>query len=280
MLHSSLRPYTIMGGLIASLLAVTAAAGVFVPEFYAPFIARPNLVAALYVQDWVSLLAAPVLAAAIWWTGRGSRRALVIWCGVLVYTVYYYAFYVFGNVYNLFYPLYLALLGLGVYSLIGLLAGVKLTTFVAGVDARMPVRTLAAILLFALLFVPLWGSMIVQDIRAQQPRTTALVFVLDLCFLLPAITIAAVQVWRRRPLGYLLSGVLLIKAAVSGILLAVSTLWAVQLGYMALPVEEMGMYLFLTVAGSAGVVLYLRHLHGAAGTQAAPVTPLMGSAAR
>ena len=260
MLHKSLRPYTIMGSLIVLLLAVTAGAGVLVKNFYAPFITAPGFVAALWVQDLVSLLGAPVLVAAMIWTRRGSRRAFVVWCGVLVYTVYYYAFYVFGFTYTVLYPLYLALLGLGVYSLIGLLAGANLQTFATGVDAKMPVRTLAVILLIALLFVPLWGSMLAQDIRAQQPRVTALVFVLDLCFLLPAIAIAAVQLWQRRPFGYLLSGILLIKAAVSGILLAVSTLWAAELG-MPLAVEELGMYLFLTVAGSGGVFFYMRHLH-------------------
>jgi hypothetical protein len=263
MLHKSLRPYTIMGSLIAPLLVITAGAGVFIKDLYAPFVSTPGFVAALWVQDLVSLLAAPVLVAAMVWTRRGSRRALVVWCGVLVYTIYYYAFYVFGYTYTVFYPLYLALMGLGVYSLIGLLVGIDLAAFGAGVDAKMPVRTLAIILLVALLFAPLWGSILAHDIQVQQPRVTALVFVLDLCFLLPAITIAAVQLWQRRPFGYLLSGMLLIKAAVSGILLAVSTIWAAQLG-MPLAVEELGMYLFLTIAGSAGVFFYMRHLHDAA----------------
>ena len=260
MFHNSLRPYTIMGGLIALLLTITAAAGVLIQDFYSPFITQPGLVAALYVQDVVSLLAAPVLLAAMFWTLRGSRRALVIWGGVLVYAIYYYALYVFGNVYNIAYPLYLALMGLGVYSLIGLLAGVNLSAFAMGVDSKMPVRPLSAILLVALLFVPLWGIMLFADLQTQQPRATALVFVLDLCFLLPAIAIAAGQLWNRRPFGYLLSGILLIKAAVSGILLAVATMWAAQLG-MPLILEEFGMYLFLTIAGSAGVYFYMRHLH-------------------
>jgi hypothetical protein len=254
-----------MGSLIALLLAITAGAGVLIANFYAPFITAPGYVAALWVQDLVSLLAAPILVAAMFWTLRGSRRAFVVWCGVLVYTIYYYAFYVFGFTYTVLYPLYLVLMGLGVYSLIGLLAGVDLAAFATGVDAKMPVRTLAVILLIALLFIPLWGSMLARDIQAQQPRVTALVFVLDLCFLLPAIAIAAVQLWQRRPLGYLLSGILLIKAAVSGILLAVSTIWAAQLG-MPLAVEELGMYLFLTIAGSAGVFFYMRHLHDSAAT--------------
>jgi hypothetical protein len=271
MLHKSLRPYTIMGSLIAPLLVITAGAGVFIKDLYAPFVSTPGFVAALWVQDLVSLLAAPVLVAAMVWTRRGSRRAFIVWCGVLVYTIYYYAFYVFGYTYTVFYPLYLALMGLGVYSLIGLLVGINLAAFAAGVDAKMPVRTLAIILLVALLFVPLWGSILAHDIQVQQPRVTALVFVLDLCFLLPAITIAAVQLWQRRPFGYLLSGMLLIKAAVSGILLAVSTIWAAQLG-MPLAVEELGMYLFLTIAGSAGVFFYMRHLHDAAADAATTAT--------
>lgn len=250
----------IMGSLIALLLVITAGAGILIPSFYSPFITAPSMAAALWIQDLVSLLAAPVLVAAMIAARRGSRRGLVVWGGVLVYTVYYYAFYVFGYAYTVLYPLYLALMGLGVYSLIGLLHGANLQAFREGVDAKMPVRPLAGILLVALLFVPIWGGMILHDIQAQQPRVTALVFVLDLCFLLPAITIAAVQLWQRRPFGYLLSGILLIKAAVSGILLAVSTIWGTELG-LAFAMEELGMYLFLTVAGSAGVFFYFRHLH-------------------
>jgi hypothetical protein len=231
------------------------------------------MVAALFVQDFVSLLAAPCLVAAMYWAQRGSRRATVIWCSVLVYTAYYFSFYVFDNVYNVFYPLYMALLGLSVYSLGGLLVNVKLPVFAAGADAKMPVRTLSIILLIALLFVPLWGAMIVQDIQAQQARPVALVFVLDLCFLLPAIAIASVQLWQRRPLGYLLAGILLVKAAVSGILLAVSTLWGAQLGHV-FAMEELGMYFFLSIAGSAGVFFYFRHLHDA------PVQPELAATAQ
>jgi hypothetical protein len=271
MFYRSLRPYIVTGWLIAVLLVIAAGAGLFVPNLYSPFITSPNMVAGLFVQDFVSLLAAPILVAAMVWTQRGSRRALVVWCSVLVYTAYYFSFYVFDNVYNVLYPLYMALLGLNVYSLGGLLVNVKLDVFAAGVDSKMPVRTLSIILLIALLFVPLWGAMIVQDIQAQQARRTALVFVLDLCFLLPAIAIAAVQLWQRRPLGYLLGGILLVKAAVSGILLAVSTLWGAQLGH-TFAMEELGMYFFLSIAGSTGVFFYFRHLHDATVRAALPAT--------
>jgi hypothetical protein len=255
-----------MSAVLAFLLAVAAGTGVFVPNLYAHFITEPAMLAGLWIQDLFSLLAIPILAGAIWGTQRGSRRAFVVWCAVLVFVGYYYSFYVFGYIYTVLYPLYLAILGLSIYSLIGLLAGANLREFAAGVDARMPVRVLAVILLSALLFVPLWAGLLLHDIQAQQPRVTALVFVLDLCFLLPALTIAAVQVWQRRPFGYLLAGILLIKAAVSGILLTASTLYGAPLG-LPLIVEELAMYCVLTFAGLTGVYLYMRHLHG----QAAPV---------
>ena len=90
---------------------------------------------------------------------------------------------------------------------------------------------------------------------------------LDLAFLIPACTFAAVQLWQRRPLGYLLGGALLIKAPVSGVLLAVMTLRAAQIG-SSFAMEEMGMYLFLAIVGSLALGFYLRHLGGPAGQQA------------
>ena len=126
----------------------------------------------------------------------------------------------------------------------------------------MPVRFIAVILAITLLFVPLSLGMMAQDIRAQQARPTATVFVLDLAFLIPACTYAAIHVCvAAAPLGYLLSGILLIKATASGVLLSLSTLRVWQLGHR-LAVEELVMYLFLAVAGLVALVLYMRNVDG------------------
>ena len=265
MFRHSLRPHYLMGGLVALLLAITAAAGLLVKDIYQPFMSE-GLVAAQFIQDIVSLLCAPLLVAAMIYTGRGSARAFVLWVGLLVYTIYYYAFYAFDHVVTVVYPLYIALIGLGVYSLIGLLVSVDLAAFGKRVSSRMPVRFIAVVLGMTLLFVPLWLGMMAQDIQAQQARPTATVFVLDLAFLIPVCTYAAIQIWRRRPLGYLLGGILLIKATASGLLLSLTTLRVWQLGHR-LAVEELGMYLFLAVAGLVALVLYMRNVDGPKGTQ-------------
>ena len=265
MIRTSLRPYYLMGILIAALLAVTAAGGLFIEGLYRPFLSTP-LVAFQFFQDLVSLIVAPLLMAAMYLTSRGSLRALVIWAGLLIYVAYYYAFYAFGFVYTSFYPLYLALVGLATASLIGMLSGVDQEAFRTYAGDRMPVRFIAVVLGTALLFVPIWSSMMVQRIAAQQGGETDLVFVLDLCFLIPTTVFAAVQIWRRRSVGYLLSGVLLIKVTISGILLTGGELLKMQLG-LAPAIDQLAMYIFLGVAGMLGLVFYMRNLHDQPGQE-------------
>lgn len=110
--------------------------------------------------------------------------------------------------YTTVYPLYLAIEGLCLYSLIGLLTGIDVAAFGKRASERMPVRLIAAVLGMALLFAPIWLAMMAQGIAAQKAPAAATVFVMDLCFMIPAMVYAAVQIWRRRPVGYLLSGVI------------------------------------------------------------------------
>jgi hypothetical protein len=260
MMRTSLRPYYVMGTLIAVCLTVTAAAGLFVKGIYAPFLSD-ELVAFQYFQDLVSLMFAPLLVAAMLFTGRGSRRAIVLWAALLVYVLYYYSFYGLGMVYTGVYPLYVALMGLSAYSLAGLLHGVDLNAFQQRIRDSMPVRFISLVLAMTVLFVPLWLSILSQRMQSQQAEETDLVFVLDLAFLIPATVFTAIQIWRRRPAGYLLSGVLLIKATVTGMLLTGSTLLQAQFG-LPLAVDQLALYVFLATAGSISLGLYMRHLEG------------------
>ncbi|MCC6456370.1 MAG: hypothetical protein IT328_15555 [Caldilineaceae bacterium] len=258
MLRTSLRPFYLLGTLIAVLLAITAGAGVLMDGLYRPFLDEP-LVAFQFFQDLLSLLFAPLLVMVMVWTDRGSLRAFVIWNGLLVYAAYYYAFYCFGFVYTLYYPLYLAVMGLATFSLVGLSSNVDLQFFRARVSERMPVRLVSGVLGMTVLFVPIWLSMMFQGIRTGQVGTTDLVFVLDLAFLIPACVFAAVQIWRRRPVGYLFSGPLLFKATVSGILLMGGEFLKMQRG-LPPALDQLAMYLFLATVGLVGLVLYLRNL--------------------
>jgi hypothetical protein len=271
MFRTSLRPFYIMGSLIVVLLILTAGAGLLDPGMYRPFVKMDALYVGLVVQDAASLFAAPLLAAAMYFTARGSVRALVTWCGLLVYVAYYYAFYCFGYTYTAFYPLYLALMGLAGYSLAGLLTAVDATAFARHAGPRLPVRLVAGVLGLTILFIPLWLMQIAQGIRTQQVTETGLVFVLDLAVLIPAALYAAWHIWRRRPQGYLIGGVMIFKAAASGILLTGGSIRQIMLGYAVGP--DFGMYIFLAVVGSVALALYMRNLQGEVVAQGDVVVP-------
>jgi hypothetical protein len=259
-----------MSALIVALLVVTAAAGVVSRgTIYAPFLSS-TLVAFQFFQDLLSLFVAAGIALAMYLAHRGSTRAFAIWTGLLLYVLYYYAFYALDPAYTIYYPLYVALIGLSAYSLLGLFLSVDMRAFAERVDKRMPARFIAVVLAVTLLFTPIWLIMMAQSIRAQQPPETFLVFVFDLAFLLPACAYTAAQTWRRRPVGFLLAGMLLVKAALSGILLLGGELLKIQLGLAPSP-EQMAMYLFLAVAGTTGLGFYLRRLEDAPRSTSRPV---------
>jgi hypothetical protein len=189
-------------------------------------------------------------------------RAFVIWIGILIFTAYYYAFYCFDFVYTFVYPLYLAIMGLATYSFIGLLTSVDLNSFQQRVGDKIPVRLISVVLGMTILFTPIWLAMMWQGIKTQQVGTTDLVFVLDLPFLIPACALAAVQLWRRRPFGYFVSGPLLFKATVSGLLLTGGELLKMQRG-LAPALDQLALYLILAVVGMVSLVQYLRNLQDA-----------------
>lgn len=266
------RPWDAVGFVIALLLAVTAGAGLFVTDFYRPFLESQLLLAGAIVQDAVSLGVAVALVSVIIRARRGSLRAFVVWNGLLLYTLYYYSFYAIDEVYTPLYPLYLALMGLAAYSLLGLLSRVDLVEFTRHMRPSLPARWISLVLGMAILFVPLWLTMVVSTIRTQTGHPFTTVFVLDLAFLIPAMVIAAVQLWRRRPSGYLLAGVLLVKSAISGLLLTVGSLWQIQLGF-PVAMEELGMYLFLLTAGGLALAVFLSHLCNEVSPERFPARP-------
>ena len=274
MLATYPRSLYLTGSLLALSMAATALPGLLVPGFYEPFLTRYGLAyAQVFMQDLATVLLLPILAWSMLAARRGSARGVAVWGGVCVYALYYYSFYGFDKLYTPLYPLYLAVMGLGAWSLVGLLAGTDAKAFAALADARLPVRFCAAVLAVPLLFVPIWLSMLFAGIAAKKAAPAATVFPLDLCFLIPAAAWAAAALWRRKPIGYLAGGILLVKAVISGVVLAGGTLYQLLAGERANP-GELALYLVLALPGAAALGLFLKRLgpaeKGAAPGAAAP----------
>jgi hypothetical protein len=162
-------------------------------------------------QDLVNLLlVAPLLVILGWRAHRGHLRAYLVWVGCLAFTVYNYAIYAFSIHFGPLFLLWVAVLGLSMFTLIGGLA----TLDAAAIEARFTRRGVRATGWFligvAVLFALLWLHEIVPDLLASAPSRSASawkvptnpVHVLDLAFFLPAAATSGVLLLRRHRLGY------------------------------------------------------------------------------
>lgn len=177
------------------------------------------LVAQAAGQDLVTLaVALPALVFGAVLAGRGSERARLVWLGVLTYLVYTYAISAFVVRFNPLFLVYVALLGCSLYALIGGLATTDFEAVRARFSRRTPVKATSIFLMaLAVVFYSAWlGETVPALISGGVPRSvtengtpTNPVHVLDMAWMLPAMALTAVWLWRKRALAYTLAGVLL-----------------------------------------------------------------------
>ncbi len=211
-------PFSILAAMpLATLVAFVSLVGVLSPSIYAR--ETPNWAAQAVGQDWVDLLlAVPWLAISGVLALRGSRRALFVLAGGMLYTFYEFVIYGFAVHFNALFIAYCATLGVTFFALSGLairFAGEDVSRWFR---ASVPVRTTGAFLIgVALLFTMLWlGEIVPALVHGTTPLSvseagapTNPVYVMDLSIILPLHAIAGIALLQRRTLGYVLAPILL-----------------------------------------------------------------------
>ncbi|HEX9087205.1 MAG TPA: hypothetical protein VF867_06740 [Arthrobacter sp.] len=176
-----------------------AVTGLLFPEIYRGVVAAELLPGAVS-QDLMSAAAGITLPVLAFAGRRGQARVRIAALGILGYLFYAYGIYSIERTYNGFYLVYLAVFALSFW-------GIVYTAVELRADgprrARLPrgIRVLSAsgALLQPLIFCPLWIAMLLPLMRTgEQIDSLYSVFVLDLCFIMPAFLILAVQTFRRR----------------------------------------------------------------------------------
>jgi len=157
---------------------------------------------------------------------RGSLRAYLSWLGVLTFTVYNYVIYTFSVPFGPLFLLWVAVLGLSLYALIGGITAVDHKVVESSFRSRRPVTVAAWFLIItAILFGSLWLS---EDIPAllsgRTPQSvidmalpTNPVHILDLAFFLPAVFLIGVLLLKRKSLAYTLAPSAIIFLLLTGI---------------------------------------------------------------
>lgn len=194
-------------------MAVASFAGIFTPSTYSQ--ETPSWAIQGIAQDIANIvLAVPVLLISTYFLHKQSLKALPLWLGVLFYMAYSYAIYAFDIHFNFLFLIYVAVLGLSFYTIVGSVASLdfahvsKLLSF--NNDRKVKLVS-AFLMLLAIFFAFLWLSDILSALftnsAPQGVKEIGLpvnpIHVLDLAFALPGMAITSITLWRKYVLGYL-----------------------------------------------------------------------------
>jgi hypothetical protein len=205
-------------------------------------------------QDIANLAVLTLLLVFGYAAAHGSTPAVLVWTGLVVATAYSYTIYAFAVHFGPLFLLYVAVLGMSLWALIGSLSSLDPERLVV-TEPRLVGFVSSLLLVIAGVFALLW---VAQDLPAmfsgtssQELRDTGLptnpVHVLDLALFLPASALAGILLRRGRPWGFVLAPVMLTAmAAISAGIVALSVVDATKGNTSSLVVA--------TVIGLVGVM--------------------------
>src|ERR1700686_1830976 len=139
----------------ALLVLLASAAGIILKSIYAR--ETPSWAVQGLGQDIVNLVAVVVLFIAAFFVNKGSVKAFLVWGGVLLYLLYAYLIYAFDVHFNSLFLVYVAIVGLSFYALVGSVISMHLDGFGSSFSATTPVRLVSVFLLvLGIVFSLLW----------------------------------------------------------------------------------------------------------------------------
>src|SRR5688572_11273683 len=190
-----------LSGAIAVLMVVASATGLLVGGLYRD---GPWAREALRGGDLTTIaVAAPVLIASMLLARRGSRAAQAVWLGALAYSLYNYAYYVFGAAFNDIFVIHIALFSLSIAALVLAVANMDVGAIAARFRDVKGARAIGGFLaVVGIVLGGLWLFLAIRfavtgELIADLPADGIhLVFAIDTSLLVPALVISGVLLWR------------------------------------------------------------------------------------
>lgn len=227
----------ILSIIIALLTLFVSVGGLFIDNLY-----RDNnfVLTAWYGNDLVTLIVAiPLLLGSLFFYMRGSQRGKLIWLGMLSYIIYNFAFYLFGTAFNWFFPIYVALFTLAIFTFIFGMIEVDIES-IEGFFANKLYLKWVSIYMFlwagilGIAWIGQWCSFVmtgrIPQIIIDTGSSNNLVAALDLSFVVPIVLLSAIWLWRHRPWGFVLAVVSNVKGLVYTVVLIVGSFIQAQSG--------------------------------------------------
>ncbi len=253
------RAAYVLSSVVAIASLVAAVAGLTIKDLYQD--GSSWATAALRGGDLVTLaVAVPILIVAMVLANRGSARARLVWIGALAYTVYNFAFYVFGAAFNDMFLVHVVAFSSSIFALIIAMTDLDASAIADRYRAAAPTRAVAGLLvLVGVVFAVLWSAFSISyavsgriSLGAAPLDGMHTVFAIDLSLMVPAMVLAGVLLWRRRPWGFVMGAAMSIFGAVYQLNLAAAGWFQVDAGVENVrridPVGAVFIVLFLLAA--------------------------------
>lgn len=182
---------------VIGVLTLTAATtGLWRPGIYDGIVSK-ELIPGAYSQDLLSAAAAiGLLCLAV--TARSDRmKRQIVALGLLGYLFYAYGIYVIERAYNGLYLVYMAVFALAFWALICAGANLRRDLPKPALSKTFRLVSASGAILQPLIFYPLWIGMLLPLMRTgEQIDSLYSIFILDLCFIMPAFLILSVLTYR------------------------------------------------------------------------------------
>ncbi len=224
--------------------------------------------AQMRANDLVTLaLALPLLLASFIMALRGSLRARIVLAGTLAFILYTYITMAFGAQFNALFPVYVGLFGSSLYCLIFVMMGFDLPSLPSAFSDRLPRKGIAGLLFFAALFLTLaWSGRIAAGYgKGATPLlengTSMFIQAMDLSLVVPLCVVAGVLLLRKKPWGYLLASVGLVKFTTLGIAVSLMALNMLRSGVTVSP-AELAIFPAMALAGLVATVALISNISG------------------
>jgi hypothetical protein len=218
-------------------------------------------------QDVVTLvLGLPLLVAGLVLNRKGSLRGQLLLTGGLAYFLYTYAAMSFLTAFNPLFLVYVALFSLSLFGLILMLSSLEPTQIVRHLSSHFPRRAIAIFFLIVAAFLTLaWFGLAVPPMfsgatpAGLESATTMVIQALDLGVIVPTSLITAFLLWKKRPWGYTLSVVVLVKLLTMGAALIAMIIGQVLAGVEVDPVVST-IFTLICLTGMGLSVMTLRNI--------------------
>lgn len=256
---------------VLGLMVALSIAGLVWPEVY-----RRDLEwiqATWFGNDLVTLLvAAPLLYLAMRFAARGSLRADLMRHAVLAYSVYNYAFYLFGARMNELFPAYVLVFVLSAVGLMVGLSQVAASEVAARASAKMPARSIAFYMGLtaaglAVAWTAQWAGLVFSGVEpAIGEDAFKLIATMDLAYMVPYFALGAVLLWKKAPWGYVVAAIMILKGATYTLVLTATSTVAGMRGVEG-AMEQVPIWAGWTLVGALATVALYRNLPGAGVTR-------------